>query len=206
MQKLRVRSMAMKSATMRARRCRVNLPATSLDRNRARRLDLIPMPKLLIAGVSHELSDQLISVGRSPENAIQVDDPSVSGRHAEFILSGENYELHDAGSTNGTRVNGAPITQKMLQPGDRVRFGGVEGCYECDPASSAQPLPVTQPVAARPAEISARPMDFANASPFGARAKNRDPMRKLAFALAAFSVLAWIGSMLAVLLMQAPNQ
>jgi len=162
------------------------------------------MPKLTISGTTHELVENTITIGRSPDNLIHLDDPSVSSKHAELRVAGENHELRDIGSTNGTLVNGVTVTQTNLRPGDRIRFGAVDGCYECDPA--VQPLPAAQPVEALPAAVSARPVDFANASPFGARKTTRDPIRTTVLATAAVALLAWLGSMVAVLLLQAPNQ
>jgi len=154
--------------------------------------------------IAHELADQLIPLGRSPENLIQIDDPSVSGRHAQLELVGEDYHLQDLGSTNGTRVNGQPITTVALRPGDRIRFGKVDACFECESGTAAHPVPVLAEVAARPAEVSAKPADFANASPFPRRKMQRDPLRAAIFAAAAIAILAFLGSMIVLLQMQPP--
>jgi pSer/pThr/pTyr-binding forkhead associated (FHA) protein len=154
--------------------------------------------------VSHELTEALITIGRAPDNLIQLDDPSVSGRHAQLQLVGEDYHLKDLESTNGTRVNGNAITTTMLRAGDRIRFGKVEASFECETAGSAQPLPVQAAVQASPAEISARPADFANASPFARRKMQRDPVRTAIFGAVAVAILAFVGSMVALLQMQPP--
>jgi pSer/pThr/pTyr-binding forkhead associated (FHA) protein len=125
------------------------------------------MPKLIIRAdsgeqTSHDLVDETVTIGRSPENSIRLEDVSVSGRHAEIRLMDENCHLKDLNSTNGTLVNGAPVTSVQLHAGDRVRFGKVEAHYECDVAAAAQP----EKAEARPAELSAKPAAFANASPF----------------------------------------
>ena len=157
-----------------------------------------------IGTVAHELSDELVTLGRSPENLIHLDDPSVSGRHAQLQVVDEDVQLTDLGSTNGTTVNGAPVTTATLRAGDRVRFGKVEACYECDVVGDAQPLPVMQDVEGKPAEVSARPPDFANASPFPKRKTEKDPVRTALFAAAAVAILAFIGSMVALAQMHAP--
>ncbi|MEP6956087.1 MAG: FHA domain-containing protein [Chthoniobacterales bacterium] len=154
--------------------------------------------------VPHELSDEIITLGRGPENAIQIDDPSVSGRHAEFHAVGDTYEVRDVGSTNGTRVNGEAITSVTLRPGDVIRFGKVEACFECELASHAQPLPAPVETAALPAEVSARPADFANASPFPKRSQEKDPARNAIYAAAGLAILAFLASMIALAQMQAP--
>ena len=155
-------------------------------------------------GVPHELTETVTTIGRAPENTMQLEDPSVSGQHAQLEQVGEDYQLSDANSTNGTRVNGELITTVTLRVGDRIRFGKVEACYECEVLSEAQPLPALQQVEARPAEVSARPADFANASPFPRRRIEKDPVRLAAFAAAGLALLAFIASMLSLAQMRAP--
>jgi predicted component of type VI protein secretion system len=152
----------------------------------------------------HEVTEELTTIGRAPENSIQLDEPSVSGRHAELMLAGENCYLKDLDSTNGTLVNGQPVTSAQLRSGDRIRFGKVEACYECDVAGSAQPLPHLEEAEARPAELSARPSDFANASPFPSRKKTKDRARSAILAAAALAFVAFLASIIALFLMRPP--
>lgn len=156
------------------------------------------------APVFYELSEELNTIGRAPENTIQLDEPSVSGRHAEVLVVGDNCQLKDLDSTNGTLVNGQPITSVQLRSGDRIRFGKVEACYECTVAGGAQPLPHLEEVEARPAELSARPADFANASPFPSRKKTKDPARAAVLAAVTVALVAFITSIIALFLMQPP--
>lgn len=161
------------------------------------------MPKLVISGVAHELTEELITIGRAPDNFIVLDDSSVSGRHAEMRLVGETYHLKDLESTNGTRVNGIPITETALRFDDRVRFGAIDARYEPDTRGS-QPLPHLEDIEAKPAESSAAPVDFANASPFPRRKQKKDSVRVAILGAAAVAFLTFLGSMLAVLVMHAP--
>lgn len=154
--------------------------------------------------VAHELTEEVATIGRSPENTIHIVDPSVSGRHAQLQIAGDSYELRDLDSTNGTRVNGEAITTAPLRPGDVIRFGKVEACFECETAGYAQPLPQPTEAAALPAEVSARPADFANASPFPKRSKEKDPTRTVIYAAAGVALVAFLASMLALAQMQAP--
>ena len=64
-------------------------------------------------------------VGRGPENTIRLDDDStVSSRHATVERRADGLWVEDAGSTNGTFVNGARVTSpRLLQRGDVVRIG-----------------------------------------------------------------------------------
>jgi pSer/pThr/pTyr-binding forkhead associated (FHA) protein len=168
------------------------------------------MPKLTIRSetgesTAHDLVEETYTIGRSPENSIRLDDTSVSSRHAEVVLVAENCYLKDLGSTNGTVVNGKPVKEVQLRAGDRIRFGKVEACFECEAVSAAQPLPRLEEAEARPAELSARPVDFANASPFQSRKTKRDPARTAVFAAAAVAFIAFLASMIALLLMRAPT-
>jgi pSer/pThr/pTyr-binding forkhead associated (FHA) protein len=118
------------------------------------------MPKLLIkseggARVPPELAEELVTVGRGPDNAIRIDDPSVSDRHAQLQCVGDIYRLKDLDSTNGTLVNGQKINETALRFGDRIRFGKIEALFESDVSDQAQPLPELREAEARPAESSA---------------------------------------------------
>ena len=168
------------------------------------------MPKLTIRSdsgekTSHDLVEERMTIGRSPENSICLDDISVSSRHAELTMAGDVCHLKDLGSTNGTLVNGEPITIAVrLRAGDRLRFGKVDAYYEREVEGDARPLPRLEEVEARPAESSACPVDFANASPFLNRTKEKDHTRTAVFAAAAIALLAFIGSMIAVFFMMQP--
>ncbi len=166
------------------------------------------MPKLSIAlhdnKVTHELTEEKITIGRAPDNLIQIDDPSVSGRHAQLIFEGERYELKDLDSTNGTRVNGQVVTQVFLRVGDRVRFGKVEARYESEVTGEAQALPDTAQIEARPAATSEKPSDFTNASPFPNRKKEKDTVGLAVMAAGAFAILAMLLSLVNLLRLHAP--
>jgi pSer/pThr/pTyr-binding forkhead associated (FHA) protein len=157
------------------------------------------------APVAHELIEELITIGRAPDNLIQIDDPSVSGRHAQISCVGDIFQLQDLNSTNGTRVNDRTITGvTALQAGDRLRFGKIEARFECETPSHAQPLPTLTAVEAKPAAVSTRPTDFANASPFSRRKSPRDLMQTAIFAIVAIAILAFLGSIIALMQMQPP--
>jgi hypothetical protein len=91
----------------------------------------------------------------------------------------------------------------VLRYDDRIRFGGVEGRFEPDVRGS-QPLPPVEQIQAKGAQTSVAPVDFENASPFPRRTKDRDPVRTGILIAAGVALLAFIGSMIAVLAMHAP--
>jgi pSer/pThr/pTyr-binding forkhead associated (FHA) protein len=161
------------------------------------------MPKLVISGITHELVEDLITIGRGPDNMIVIADPSVSTHHAQLQVAGETYRLKDLDSTNGTCVNGIPVTETALRFDDRIRFGGIEARYEPDTPGS-QPLPQLKEIEAKPADLSAAPVDFANASPFPRRKEQKDPTHTAIFVGSAIVLFVFLVSMIAVLLMHAP--
>jgi hypothetical protein len=67
------------------------------------------------------------TIGRTQDNQIVLRHSSVSRHHAWIKAEGEEYEVFDVGSTNGTYVNGERITDpRRLVSGDLVRFGDEE--------------------------------------------------------------------------------
>lgn len=163
------------------------------------------MPKLIIAGTTYELVEQVITIGRASDSMIHLEDASVSSRHAEMRATDKTYQLRDLSSTNGTTVNGSAATEIRLRHGDRIRFGGIQARYETENVITAtQPLPVAEKVQARVATTSMRPSDFANASPFRARSKQRDPMKKVLFIVAVIAFLILLAALVAVLTMHTP--
>ena len=170
------------------------------------------MPKLKVmlpetGEVTHELADELITLGRVSENMIQIEDGSVSSRHAQLTLSGNgNYQLQDLGSTNGTRVNGAPASDVVLRHGDRVRFGQIEAAYYSDnPPAVAEPLPAADEPVAQPASETHRPSNFTNASPFQKKSREKDPVGMYIMIFAGVALLAFIGALVLIFGLQPPT-
>ncbi|MEW5851119.1 MAG: FHA domain-containing protein [Myxococcota bacterium] len=71
----------------------------------------------------------MISLGRTNNNDVVIPEMSVSKFHAFFKVAGDrNWQLVDAGSSNGTRVNGQKLAAKAptpVQSGDTVVLGDV---------------------------------------------------------------------------------
>lgn len=67
----------------------------------------------------------LLRIGRSPDCDLSLPDLTVSWQHAELRRTGSGWIIADAGSKNGTRVNGwrADGTGLTIRPGDCVTFG-----------------------------------------------------------------------------------
>jgi pSer/pThr/pTyr-binding forkhead associated (FHA) protein len=168
------------------------------------------MPQLIVTlpdgtNVTHELTEDIVTVGRVSDNVIQIEDASVSSHHAEIIVTGTQYILKDLDSTNGTRVNDKSFTQGTLRDGDRVRFGKIEARYASDNPDDARPLPEQEALAAAVGESSAKPEDFSNASPFKTKIKKKDPIATSILVFAGVSVLAFIGALVMILQLQPPQ-
>lgn len=73
--------------------------------------------------VEYPLKGELLTIGRDPACDIVIDTEMVSRRHAQVERRGRAFLLRDAGSSNGTLVNRAKITQHVLQDGDLIRMG-----------------------------------------------------------------------------------
>ncbi|WP_428264958.1 FHA domain-containing protein [Haliangium sp.] len=85
----------------------------------------------LASGTVHELTANHL-VGRVPQNHLQIDDPLVSGRHAEFVWTGSCWEVRDLGSKNGTFAGMSQIeriTRVTLCQDMRLAFGNQENLY-----------------------------------------------------------------------------
>ncbi len=76
------------------------------------------------------LADHTVVVGRLSECDITIMDSNVSRRHAELRPHGEGYEVVDLGSTNGTRVNGVKVAERILRDGDEIAFGNTRMIFQ----------------------------------------------------------------------------
>ncbi len=85
-------------------------------------------PQLLVedSGEEFVLDQPVTTIGRGPGVDISLQDLSVSRLHAEIVRHGPHVYVSDLGlSTNGTRVNGRPISRRVLTDGDVLSFGTV---------------------------------------------------------------------------------
>lgn len=83
----------------------------------------------------YELNQERITIGRKPDNNIQIDNLAVSGKHALIISILDDSFLEDLGSTNGTYVNGKLIKKHALKDGDVISIGKHELKYINEHAS-----------------------------------------------------------------------
>ncbi len=82
-----------------------------------------PAELILGDGRRFRIGDAPLVIGRLPELEIPLDDSNVSRRHAEVVRRGSELILRDLGSTNGTKLNGAPVSVTTLKDGDQILIG-----------------------------------------------------------------------------------
>ncbi len=71
----------------------------------------------------HDLSDEVVTVGRGQESTIFLDDVTVSRKHAEIVHGDRGYRIRDVGSLNGTYVNRVRVDAVDLRNGDEIQIG-----------------------------------------------------------------------------------
>jgi pSer/pThr/pTyr-binding forkhead associated (FHA) protein len=81
------------------------------------------------------LDKERITIGRRPQNDIQIENLAVSGEHACVVTILNDSFLEDLGSTNGTLVNGNPIKKHILQNNDVVEIGKYKMKYVVEAAA-----------------------------------------------------------------------
>src|SRR2546426_514521 len=87
-------------------------------------------PRLLIAsgplaGKEFTLARTPVAIGRTGENDLAIDDPSVSRFHCKLFLEGDTWKLLDNRSAQGVKVNGEQRAACALKFGDTVAIGQV---------------------------------------------------------------------------------
>ncbi len=70
------------------------------------------------------------SIGRGPKNSLVVDDPTASSRHAVIVVEDRKFLIRDAGSSNGTFLNGAKVVESRLYRGDEIVVGSTRIVFD----------------------------------------------------------------------------
>lgn len=129
------------------------------------------------------LNKERITLGRKPENDIQVDNLAVSGQHAAIITILSDSFLEDLDSTNGTFVNGKLVKKHALKNGDIISIGKHELKYVNDEASSEDDFEKTmviRPGMASHAAAAAKADNEASSDkPFEAAGEGELPLGKI---------------------------
>lgn len=70
------------------------------------------------------------TVGRHPANDVTLNDHSISSRHCRIVVQGESVSIIDLESTNGTFIDGKPVKEALLLPGQQLRLGNLDFTLE----------------------------------------------------------------------------
>jgi pSer/pThr/pTyr-binding forkhead associated (FHA) protein len=86
------------------------------------------------------LDSNEIQIGREPKNQIWLSAPSVSSTHAKIIKTDNQWKLINLLSSNGTFVNGEKINEKIIKPGDIIKFANAEFVFTLVDDTSSYPI------------------------------------------------------------------
>ncbi|MET1257082.1 FHA domain-containing protein [Aliikangiella maris] len=77
-----------------------------------------------------EITDEVVIIGRAKDCDIQIDDQSVSSKHARVVVEADPYLegasvyfLEDLKSTNGTELNGKKVKREKIMDSDMLKIG-----------------------------------------------------------------------------------
>lgn len=138
------------------------------------------MPKLILSMDGLVLKEILLnkertSIGRKPNNDVQIDNLAISGQHAVITCILNDAFLEDQNSTNGTYVNGQPVKKHVLHNNDVVELGKYRLKYIADSSQPGlSPSEMVETSALKPFEVSATATDV---TPAGVRAAAGDVAR-----------------------------
>ena len=103
-----------------------------------------------------QLKPGLNFLGRGASNDFKLEDPSISGSHCQITVDNGATVIKDMGSTNGTYVNRAKITESRLESGQPLRLGSVDMIFYTDGPDAVQvaiqsppPAPALKPASLR---------------------------------------------------------
>ncbi|MBN1208822.1 MAG: FHA domain-containing protein [Myxococcaceae bacterium] len=168
-------------------------------------------PKLVVtagpmAGEEFDLEDEEYVIGRATDNAICIQDTSVSRKHVILRRVGSGWTVADLGSGNGTLVNGEPITDETpVASGDVITLGDTEVTFT-DKANSTMMVAITpgpsRPRTSAPSAAPARPGRPERVRPGRATQKPVDPSaqrkKKIMMGLVGFLAIVLAGGLVAL--------
>lgn len=104
---------------------------TLVESNRQSDRQRTPPARLVVVttslgGVEFRLDRPSLVIGRTEENDIILNHPSISRHHAKIVRDGDRYTVVDLQSANGVRVGGETYDRVDVQPGDVIELGHVK--------------------------------------------------------------------------------
>ncbi len=129
------------------------------------------MPRMIVSidGVvikEVQLTKERTTLGRRPYNDIVIDNLAVSGEHAVIHMTGQEVEIEDLGSTNGTYVNGKAVKRNDLRNGDTIEVGKykIRFMHEADGQNFEKTM-IFKPGMVPPMGTASRPAPLAGTPP-----------------------------------------
>jgi pSer/pThr/pTyr-binding forkhead associated (FHA) protein len=113
-----------------------------------------------LSGKQYEIVQPLV-IGRAEGLAIRPPDGKLSREHSKVFQQGEEYVIVDLNSRNGTMVNDAPVTRRVLHHGDEILLGSTRFRFENPAAVAPKAEPQVKTPAFRQVEdlnVTARPI------------------------------------------------
>ena len=101
-------------------------------------------PFVDVDGIRHAITGQRTVIGRGSDADITVQDTGTSRKHVEILWDGQRAQARDLGSTNGSKLNGAPLSKAALQPDSVIEIGRTRIVFRVLP-QSATPDPFDGP-------------------------------------------------------------
>lgn len=126
------------------------------------------MPRISIIAPEGRAEADLLphnTLGRHPNNTVQILDRIVSKEHCHIDLVDGRWLLRDLGSLNGSFVNGERITERALNPGDEISIGSTRIVFDPDGAAN-RPRPAAPSPATAPYAPSGAPQGFPPPQPY----------------------------------------
>ncbi len=81
------------------------------------------MPVLEIGSKRHPIISSRTVIGRGTDADVTVDDSGISRKHVEVLWDGKRAQVHDLGSTNGSKLNGQSVATAPLPPDSVIEIG-----------------------------------------------------------------------------------
>lgn len=126
--------------------------------------------------LEHPLQRGTTRLGRRPDSDIRMDDPTVSGAHAQIVWIYDPPYIQDLGSTNGTFVNGVRVGRQELRDGDVIRLGRQDLTFRWTGAGNSPAPPRPAAAAAGPNGADTLSFDQVRALVSDARAGKGPPI------------------------------
>jgi hypothetical protein len=121
--------------------------------------------------INFGLGTGINTVGRSTENSVAIPESSISGRHCEIEVDEQGVLVRDLQSTNGTFIDGQPVSEAWILPGQVLQLGSLPLRLEREQVNISVPLlPSTVTEEGTPATL-----------PDGTLACSRNPTLQAAF-------------------------